>query len=635
MKHPRFPSLALLLIAGLLVAAPASAQFSIAVNVSLDHEDFDFWNSHKKAHAASVLATRLVNDLGQIHPQWRFATDAALVNRLDIKIEDGARETMLLELGGESLIGPLTPVLRTASNAFEIRPDLDATVGDAEALLRAELLGDAEIRGLLTAWLRELHTATGQILGPPVEVKIVIDSSQVDDGALYMPNVVLRRWEEPTGAESRLVRDVSRGGFIDRVYVAAGHEGRAKLTRVVLDQNLRKAGELDLCLSRAGGATAAVEADFVCPQLGTCRLDASRPDSAVEACASTGLGWRWPSLVGVARADTHLEVWQSPSLDTLLRRQASGALKSVGFTEFELRAPRIAAPGADAFTYEIRANGVPVWIDGWNPEKRQIPLDPDAPFRLRFALQNPNFRGLYAGCDAVEIALTFYRDGEPTGDSMLLRRPYAALRNAADYPVEVDGGEFEWRAWYRPAIDEHEHQIFLHSVQYDSTLESSGPAPAVERAACNAAPLDEAHAGACIEYWRERFDSLGWRDDQGRPIVGVIRPPLTPQGNKLAFGLSVGVVLPTGQVRFTFAWDELNELARTLVDRASTKTRNAATAKALMPRPRDPDRTQILPKDFYRRTLRGDDRWDARPGVCDSPNDIGTRVANTGSGGSG
>jgi len=50
-----------------------------------------------------------------------------------------------------------------------------------------------------------------------------------------------------------------------------------------------------------------------------------------------------------------------------------------------------------------------------------------------------------------------------------------------------------------------------------------------------------------INRMKARFDDLGLTFDD-RPLIAVIRPPLT----KPSFGLAVGTIEPSGQVRFTF-----------------------------------------------------------------------------------
>jgi len=55
----------------------------------------------------------------------------------------------------------------------------------------------------------------------------------------------------------------------------------------------------------------------------------------------------------------------------------------------------------------------------------------------------------------------------------------------------------------------------------------------------------------CVSNSRDAFSALGlvYNDgERGYPVVGILRPPLT--GN--SFGLALGLVQPTGQIRFTF-----------------------------------------------------------------------------------
>jgi len=60
--------------------------------------------------------------------------------------------------------------------------------------------------------------------------------------------------------------------------------------------------------------------------------------------------------------------------------------------------------------------------------------------------------------------------------------------------------------------------------------------------------------------------------------VAVIRPPLTLTGDKLAYGLTTGVVQPSGQVRFTFSPQDANSLGDALL---AARRDNAAAQRVI------------------------------------------------------
>jgi hypothetical protein len=74
------------------------------------------------------------------------------------------------------------------------------------------------------------------------------------------------------------------------------------------------------------------------------------------------------------------------------------------------------------------------------------------------------------------------------------------------------------------------------------------------------------------------FDRLGLTHN-GRPLVAVIRPPLTLTADSLAYGLTTGVVQASGQVRFTFSPQEAHALGDALL--AARSGNNAAARRVI------------------------------------------------------
>jgi len=223
-------------------------------------------------------------------------------------------------------------------------------------------------------------------------------------------------------------------------------------------------------------------------------------------------------------------VWTVPSLESLIDERSQNRLKD-GFTTFKISAEKLNVD-ADAMSLDLRVDDTPVLIEGLPADMQRRRLNPDAPFAMTFALQNLDFNGRHAGCDRIEAKLLLYKEGEPAGQPIVLPLQYAAMRDVGDTAIVTDRGKFVWSAKYelaRPrdhlALTQEDWRLFLQS------------APLVDRER--------------IEKARDAFSALGLVYNDGErdyPVVGILRPPLT--GN--SFGLALGLVQPTGQIRFTF-----------------------------------------------------------------------------------
>lgn len=232
-------------------------------------------------------------------------------------------------------------------------------------------------------------------------------------------------------------------------------------------------------------------------------------------------------------------VWTVPSLETLDDQKAQGRLDD-GFTRFSIEAAADTKIDADAFSLDLRVNDTPVLIEGLPADLRRRLLKPDRPLQVTFALQNLDFDGRYAGCDRIEARLLLYRDGEPVGTPIVLPLHYAALRDVAQTEVATDQGKFAWSAAYELARPrdargrtQNDWRVFL----------TSGGRNELAR----------------LEKAREDIARLGLvLNDGGQdyPVVAVVRPPLSSN----SFGLALGIVQPTGQIKFTFGPDEAARL---------------------------------------------------------------------------
>ena len=195
----------------------------------------------------------------------------------------------------------------------------------------------------------------------------------------------------------------------------------------------------------------------------------------------------------------------------------------MGYTLFTIETDAFRDSALIGVEVDIRVNGVAIHEDGLPPEQRPVPATGSTPFRHRFALESLDFQGADGGCEAIALTLT---------------------------PRYAEGSQKEAAA---RATLEWSHEAFITFVSYAAGGDDRAASAARERA-----------AGL-----KRAFDALRLVYD-GRPLVAVIRPPLTLAGNTLAYGLAAGVVQPSGQVRITFSHEAASALAEALLrERAS------------------------------------------------------------------
>jgi len=113
-----------------------------------------------------------------------------------------------------------------------------------------------------------------------------------------------------------------------------------------------------------------------------------------------------PRLVSEAHAEASSNVWSVPSLESLLERRNTRALRD-GFTTFTLRSGTSLPVEADGVSIDLAVNDTPVLIGGVPADLNVVPFDRSQPFEVKFALQNLNFNGRYAGCDQIDVKLQF------------------------------------------------------------------------------------------------------------------------------------------------------------------------------------------------------------------------------------
>jgi TIR domain len=208
--------------------------------------------------------------------------------------------------------------------------------------------------------------------------------------------------------------------------------------------------------------------------------------------------------------------WKVPSLATLQKMSDSNR---VGYTQFNIKANSLSGlEGADSFRYEIRANGAPLYIDGWPSEDMLKQFDPAKGLDFSFGMENLSFSGADHGCESIDVLLEF-RKGNQTIKKIQLTRLYAALRDAASEQQSAGGLTFTWSGNYVKPRNEDKFEVFLISTT--DLNEASRIKSRIDRANLSYA---------------------------GMKVVGVQRPPL----NNPTYGVVAGLLQPTGQVKFTF-----------------------------------------------------------------------------------
>jgi hypothetical protein len=345
------------------------------------------------------------------------------------------------------------------------------------------------------------------------------------------------------------------GGFYsyNTAYPAADDRILGTLIREIRESSLgAPPGPARFCLKRPAALEPSNDqhVHLDCDESNSCKLHFPSP-KWLEPCTveeiKTSRGF---SLLPLAHAADTVRRWSVPSAKTLAVYKDQ--MKGVGYTLVQIDTDVLRDPAIIGVEVDVRVNGVPVLEDGLAPALRPVPNDPGKTFRHSFALQSLDFEGAQAGCEAIVLTLRPRLSSGKTGEPLSAMLPYVALRDAPGMPLPFGKGTLNWSAKYMVPDAEWSHEAFITSVTY---ARSGGEAAAV-RARDQAVAL------------KQDFDKLGLTHN-GRPLVAVIRPPLTLAGDTLAYGLTTGVVQVSGQVRFTFSPQDAHALGDRLLQARS------------------------------------------------------------------
>jgi hypothetical protein len=258
------------------------------------------------------------------------------------------------------------------------------------------------------------------------------------------------------------------------------------------------------------------EAHLDCTEGKHCRVSDNDP-GWFEDCSTAA---DWNTQTGILRtvyADEKPQPgWKVPSLETL---RSMGGQDRPGYTEFTIRSSELGTLKADSVQYLIKANGQPLYVDGWGPEDMLTPFDGTNGFIFTFGLQNLDFSGADDGCEDIQVNLSF-REQSRVIKQVTLSRKYAALRDTDSEDLRsADGTDFSWGGKYMKPKTEDTSEVIVASVPNLQAMKNAKN------------QIDEA---------KVTYD--------GATVVGVLRPPL----NNPNYSIAVGVRQQSGQVRFTF-----------------------------------------------------------------------------------
>jgi hypothetical protein len=215
--------------------------------------------------------------------------------------------------------------------------------------------------------------------------------------------------------------------------------------------------------------------------------------------------------------------WAVPNLNTLITEKKSG------FTHVSIKSTVLSSQlaGANRYSYAIRVNGTPIYIDGFQPRDLMRSFRFTEGINLEFGLQNLGFSGKNDGFEKIEVHFEFFTDTRLIQQTVC-SFDYVALRSSATREIVTpDGSKFQWEANYKvPGGTEYE----VFNLSSTDILE--------------------------IRRSKQKIDNA-MLTYKGIRIVGVIRPPLPPNKN---YGVILGLELSNKQIRFLYSLEEAKEM---------------------------------------------------------------------------
>ncbi len=432
----------------------------------------------------------------------------------------------------------------------------------ANTALPAELqrLENAAIRGCMANFMPGIFSAMGIAVAVPkgdqaevpalVQLRFSIEAPA--GGQLALDDTLRVNLQAPMIVDGERLAPQAQGHYVhNTAYPREDQKVLGTVVREVKESNLHAAPvPANFCLRRPTPLPTSKDphhAHLDCTAAGTCKMHFPSP-AWLEICPldapKTTLGF---SLFPLAQA-AEPPRWAVPSAKTLRAHQ--GQRKGVGYTLIDIETDVFMNAAVRGVEVEVLVNGTPVLEDGLLPAQRPVPNDPAKPFTHSYALESLDFQGALAGCEAITLILRARGDKGPLpGATHSATLRYVALRDKPATTLPFGPGQLTWRADYVVPEAEWSHEAFIASLSY---LQSAGAGAA---AATRAQAVD----------LKQRFDKLRVLHD-GQALVAVIRPPLSLTADKLAYGITAGVVQPSGQVRFTFSDAQARAIAQSMLD---------------------------------------------------------------------
>ncbi len=432
------------------------------------------------------------------------------------------------------------------------RNDWDATIGREENRDIRECLKPVQEK-LLTCLDRCVANTQASVFPPELNLQLRLTSTAPMSPAFLNDHIVLGMKSPPRARPSKRIEIDSDGWFHDDVATPAeGGQLEALIHRAVKEGYATTADpKTKLCLTRAPTPPPPFSSAIVqvrCPEGGACRdFDELDPgwlalcdDSQLSPTASLFPRQRAAefSFISSAQAQAPEFIWVVPSIESLAARRNS---LHDGYTAFSIDAADLGSMDANGVSLHLRVNDVEVQVEGMPGEFLTKIFDPGKPLHLEFGLENLDFEGRNAGCDSVSAELRFWKGTTQVGKSIVLERSYAALRDGETITQTVDGYQISWSGHYEPPLTPVDWRVFVQSILLESWDALNDPAKVRRR-------VDK------LEATRSALNGLGLVYG-GRPVVAVMRPPLT----KPSWGLALGLRQETGQIRFTFTQEEAGQ----------------------------------------------------------------------------
>jgi hypothetical protein len=472
-----------------------------------------------------------------------------------------ASENQGASLGFDALLNAKSANVKAEARKETIR----GAVGYVSEQIRQ--VQDREIRSCLDdGWTTIEYCLLDNCAGAQVsdiEVRFSLDL-QERDGTAVSSNIVAlgRRYRDG----QQLLQKIPPNRYFpyNMGLPPVGQKLEASIHRVVTDGFLAPEEDkaVNMCFVRATDLplNLPLNTRFDCDEVkGICAHNTDSPKwlefcPSVDARQTTWFSGFLENLTSPAYAGPG-EAWYVPSLKTI--RTLAGDLDQ-GYTVFKIQSKQPFVRAADGYFVSLHVNGQAIHIDGLAPDYSIVPFESGDLLSYEFALQNLNFSGVHGGCEDIHASIQFVQDGRLSGEPIVFTRSYIALRGAQPKSMTFDNNELVWSGSYVRADQQYDNQVFFTGVSL------GGDPLVINRDADLRATMIRN-----LDDWKSRFDALEL-SFEGERLVAVNRPPLTD-----GYGSVVGVVQPTGQIKFTFALSKARRLSSFLQEIRSERGRPA------------------------------------------------------------